>query len=134
MALANGDVVAPHLESGTVKAQPQPPTFGVVDDAAGVDVLWQDGSLQTAITAVSLDKLGTPTGDNLSGQRVMVDVSPGSSFQASADYQGVVVDLYTRDPAGSGSPGADLALVKLLSSGLYLEVLASQCTVVAGGA
>lgn len=134
MAIAKGDVVSPHLASGTTKAQPQPPRFGVVDNAPGdIDVLWEDGKLVTGIDPASLDKIEAPAVDALSGQRVIANLVPTGSVQGSADYQGVVVDLYKRDPAGSGSPGNDQALVKLLSSGLFVEVDASDCSAVAGG-
>jgi len=133
MALSNGNLVSPHLVSGTVKAQPQPPKFGIVDDESGVDVLWEDGRLQTGITNASLDNIEPPASNVLTGQRVIVNVSPGASFQQSSDYEGLVVLLFKRDRDDGGSPTADLALVKLLSSGLYLEVLASQVTVVGAG-
>ncbi len=135
MALAIGDIVSPHLDATSVNPQPQPPSFGIIDDtSSGYDVLWEDGKTSNVVTANSLDKIEAASGDNVSGQRVFVNLSPGSSFQPSSDYQGVVLAVYKRDQGDSGSPTADLALVKLISSGAYLEVLRSQCTPVAGGA
>lgn len=134
MALVQGDVVSPHLESGTVKAQPQPPTFGRVDDAPGdIDVIWEGGTLVSGIDGSSLDKILPVSVNALSGQRVFVNLAPTASVQASADFQGIVLNQYQRDQNGGGSPTANLALVKLLSSEAYLEVLATQCTPVLGG-
>lgn len=132
MALTNGDPVSPHLKAANVTPQPQPPKFGVVDLDSGVDVLWEDGLLQTAITALSLDKIEPPAADGLSGQRVIVNLSPGAGFQAATDYQGIVLMVFKRDQADGGTATEDLALVKLISTGAYLEVLASVCTVVPG--
>ena len=134
MALANGDIVSPHLAATNVDPQPQPPKFGIVnDDGSGVDVLWEDGKLVSTIAANSLDKIEPKSADTWSGKRVMVDRTGGTG-QASADYQGIVLSVHKRDQADAGSPTGDLALVKLISTGAYLEVPVSQLSVVSGGA
>jgi len=134
MALLIGDIVSPHLVSGTVQAQPQPPTFGVVDAAEGdINVLWEDGRLVANLDPQALDKIEAPTADALSGQRVIINLAPSASFQASSDFQGDVIDVFRRDQGDGDNPTADLVLVKLLSSGLYFEVLASRVTVVPVG-
>jgi hypothetical protein len=135
MAFGAGDIVSPHLVYLTFKAQPQPPIFGIIDETGeGTEqVLWEDGTYVGFIDDNCLDKIVAPTADALSGQRVFVDVSPGTGFQQSSDYQGDIIDVFRRDPGGGDSPGPDLVLVKLISSEMYIEALASQVAVVPVG-
>ena len=135
MAIVAEDIVAVHLSDASVKMQPQPPIFGHVEDVdTTVDVLWEDGKQSSSSPQNALDKILPPTANALTGQRVFVNMAPSANFQPSSDYQGLVLNLYQRDQGGGGSPTADLALVKLLTSGMYVEVPAANCAVSRSGA
>jgi len=137
MALAALDIVAVHMEDAgqNIKMQPQPPMFGILDSSEeNYDVLWEDGRTSTVENSLALDKILPPAVNALNGQRVAVNLTPSANYQASSDYIGVVLNIYKRDQGGAAEPPSDdLALVKLLSSGMFVEVLASRCAVTSTG-
>lgn len=137
MPFAQGDIVSPLVVNATTQTSrvvPQPPHFGVVDDAAdqnSLGVIWDDGRLQTGIDGATLDRLGTPDANEVSrlvGRVVRVRSGAAGSNSESSSYDALVVALYTRAP-DSANASATLALVRTLAGGVYREVLSSTLIV-----
>lgn len=138
MPLANGDIVATSRNLAA-HMQSQPPRFGTVEDATGIDVLWEDGTFTQGITTnTSLDVIRFSATAVLSeGKVVRVGNNPATAANANApppftgvqpspSFDAVVVNTYRREAGGDGSVSSDLVLVRLLSNGAYLEVYATQ--------
>lgn len=107
--------------------QPQPPRFGVVEDAEGIDVLWEDGRFtQTIPDGNLLDVIHdcTVTNEGLLGKVVRFRMY--SNLQGSAAYDAVVVNVYRRERGGGDEISEDYVLVQLLSNGMWYELLASS--------
>ena len=119
MALVTGDEVAIAQSPANVSYYQRNGDFqfGVIVDAAGVDVVWANGTRADGIGGAQLDKIEAVT--NALGGKV---VSFGSNV--SPEYYGVVVRIYARDPNDSGAP-VSYALIRLLSSGQLVEALLS---------
>jgi hypothetical protein len=129
MALLLGEEVALHRDTtySTLAASGQV-LFGIVMDPAGpIKVQWQNGQYSDALVATELDKILGLSG---STQQVVTfnDATDGID---SPEYQGVVVRRYSRQREGAGATVV-YVLIKLLSSGEYLEVLASAIREVSG--
>lgn len=141
MAIVKGDLVLiPLISTGTPVGTygpvltPQEPLVGIVDDAASdIAVLWNgSGSLVTAIDPASLDVMDPPDAAELARlQGTLVQITPGSGVGWSPEYQGIVMSMYKRDPAGADTPSATYALVRT-AAGAYFEILSAQLSPVAG--
>jgi hypothetical protein len=131
MPLANGDLVAvrsPGNAPGTYIdwMQYQPPAFGIVANAAGVVVLWENGRYTAVVVAgQSLDKIRPGFSDRL-GHVVRIDNNPTAALQPSAAFDAVVVMSYSRQRNGDGTIGPGRLLCKLLSNGAWIEVSESS--------
>jgi len=128
MAISQGDLVAVH-DDLTTNFKQQPPFYGVAigDEAAGVvDVLWQDGRVESGILADQLDMIEEPIATifaDAKGRAVQVRVDSSITFGAqSPSFTGQCVDIYRRNPGGDTPASADTFLVKMYQTGLWLEV------------
>jgi hypothetical protein len=139
MVLAVSDVVAVHREQHppSVVYQGQPPMMGVVAVPAGaplthIEIAWYDGKYESIMPDSTIDKILTPSAAVLFG--VVVNFSAGGTKPyPGQEYTGVVVQLYQRDLNGDGTDvTGDQALIRCLDNGLYFEVPAADCTLVAG--
>lgn len=142
MALTVADVVSMSLFaqlnlSGLLGplVQAQPPRFGVVaaTGSGTVDVLWENGRLESAIPVAAVDKIAAPDAGVVSSlQGFVLKTNPSVASQAeSPEFQGVAVTFYTRQAAGSGTVTDTLCLMKT-EAGLFRELLAATLTVVSG--
>lgn len=138
MAISQGDLVSVH-NGLTTNFKQQPPFYGVAitDEAANVvDVLWQDGRVESGILADQLDMIEEPTGTTFAdakGRAVQVRVDSSLAFGAqSPSFTGQCVDIYRRNPGGDGPATADTFLVKMYQTGLWLEVVATQLQILPG--
>lgn len=134
MAIAVNDRVAMTLTVATA-APPKllglagvPPMFGIVA-AAGLNVLWRDGTLVLAIPSTALDKITDPddtVADGFIGKRVKVTDPAG---YVSWGFM-VCVDAYKRDYNGAGTDVIQVLLLQNPSGEYFVEALASSCEVV----
>lgn len=103
------------------------PMFGVVA-AAGLNVLWKNGTFSLAIPSTALDKIEDPdaaVANEFIGQRVKVTDPTGYT----AWGYGVCVDAYKRDYNDAGTP-VQVLLLQSPSGEYYFEALATKCEVV----
>lgn len=104
-----------------------PPMFGTVA-AAGLNVLWRDGTFALAIPSTALDKIEAPdasVANAFVGRRVKVTNPTGYSNWGFC----VCIDAYKRDYNDAGAP-ISVLLLQNPSGEYYLEVLSSNCEVV----
>jgi len=127
MALVAGDIVSPVVFIAAPSVQG--PVFGVVDNAAGIDVLWNNGILVEGLAAgASLEKIGVadPTvAARIVGRRVQVNDPPGQNTWGLC----VCISVYTRQVNGAGTVRT-MALLQNPTGEYFIEVLASDCTAV----
>jgi hypothetical protein len=129
MPLVNGDIVA--MWTGlNARIQPQPPRFGKVENAAGFDILWEDGFEVTLSVGPAVDVLHdvTAANQNLIGKVVRLDINLTTVIQPSPAYDALVISAFRRERGGDGTISADRVLVQLLSNQMYLEVPVTQVT------
>ena len=100
--------------------------FGVVVANAGVDILWSNGTFVEGVAAGAIDKINPSTNADYFGKVVRV------TGPVSPELTGIVVRIYTRQPAGTGTESAAYALVQLLNTGGFIEALLTQLEVVTG--
>lgn len=127
MALAAGDEVAyTQLATNVAYAKRNGDfQFGIVNDAAGVDVLWANGTLSEGILATNLDLIQA-TGTSPAEGRVV-----RFTAQESPEYDAIVLRVYNRSPNGAGTPVAYM-LLQILATGARIEVPASSVFVLTG--
>ena len=104
-----------------------PPMFGVVV-AAGLNVLWKNGTFSLAIASTALDKIYPPDtaiANDFIGKRVQVTDPTGYTNWGLC----VCIDAYKRDYNDAGSP-VDVLLLQSPSGEYFLEALATKCEVV----
>ena len=138
MTLTVGDLVAVHNPATLPFFQGEPPMFGIVEafeegeGGTPWHIVWYDGKHITNVTAdYAIDKIIAPTSNALLGEVVRIDLATLAP-EASQEYTGVVDNVYARDLNGDQNPGPDMALVRCLSTGLFLEARTALCHVVAG--
>jgi hypothetical protein len=129
MALVAGDIVSPIVFIAAPSVQG--PVFGIVDDAAGLDVLWNNGTFVQGLTAVSpsLDKIGTAdpaVAARIVGRRVQVNDPAGQNIWGLC----VCISVYTRQINGGPALARTMALLQNPTGEYFIEVLASDCTAV----
>lgn len=104
-----------------------PPMFGTVA-AAGLNVLWRDGTFSLAIPSTALDKI-EPADDAVAnefvGARVKVNDPSGYTNWGFC----ICIDAYKRDYNDAGAP-VQVLLLQNPSGEYYLEALATDCEVV----
>ena len=127
MALVAGDIVSPAVFIAAPSVQG--PVFGVVDDAAGLDVLWNNGTFAQGLAAptTSLEKIGVadPTvAAALVGRRVQVTTPPGQNNWGLC----VCISVYTRKLGDNAA--RTIALLQNPTGEYFIEVLATDCVVV----
>jgi hypothetical protein len=101
-----------------------PPMFGVVT-AAGLNVLWKNGVLTTAIPSTALDKIEPPddaVADGFIGKRVKVNDPSGYTNWGLC----VCVDAYKRDYNDANAP-IQVLLLQSPNGEYYLEALSTNC-------
>lgn len=139
MALAAGEIVAPAtaVTPGGAAVNDQVEMRGVVAAANGapivtdVDVLWASGLQEAGILVGAVDRIDPPAVASLGLQgQIVRRVLNASGITASAAYDGLVLELYKRTPAGGAVSTPDIALVKTLQNGALFEVLASNLKIV----
>ncbi len=104
-----------------------PPMFGTVA-AAGLNVLWRDGTLSLSVPAVALDKITDPDADvanGFIGKRVKVTSPTGYTNYGLL----ICIDAYKRDYDGAGS-AIQVLLLQSASGEYFVEALSSNCVVV----
>lgn len=104
-----------------------PPMFGVVV-AAGLNVLWKDGTFALAIASTALDKIEAPddaVADGFIGKRVKVTDPAGYTNWGLC----VCVDAYKRDYNDAGNP-VQVLLLQSPNGEYYIEALATNCEAV----
>lgn len=138
MAISQGDLVSVR-NNLTTNFKQQPPFYGVAigDEAAGVvDVLWQDGRVESGILADQLDMIEEPIATILAdakGRAVQVRVDSSLAFGAqSPSFTGQCVDIYRRNAGGDTPVLTDTFLVKMYQTGLWLEVGVTQLQILPG--
>jgi hypothetical protein len=132
MAFADGDMVAARRPASSLgMSYPQPNLqFGVVA-AAGppVIVLYEGGQLTSVSSAAGLDRIQAPA--------VATDFEQGQVVRPidceCADYDGVILNIYARDPQGAGVELGTFALVSLLNGLGLMEFLLTELRVLEGG-
>jgi hypothetical protein len=120
VAFLDGDIVTPHTAQN-VFLTPQRPTFGIVEDRGGVDVLWEHGLLAAGLNINTLDLVYDPNVTGVPFIGKVVGIYPATTGgvqvkQRSPEFEGVVVSVYFRQQAGTGTP-RQYALVKLFNGG-----------------
>jgi len=102
--------------------------FGVIAalNGADADVLWSNGTFAETVPIAALDKIN-PGASTPHFGKVVRPVGP-----VSAEYTGVVIRTYTRQPSGTGTESALFALVKLLSNDTFIELPVTQLEVLPG--
>lgn len=125
MALAIGSIVRPAVG---LFWTPQPPDNGrvVQNPGAGTnDVLFDNGELAPAVPDAQLDSIVTasdPTRDAFIGRIVRPKQSTTAPvLLVSQEYTGEVIGVYSVTTGGGGGP-FNRVLVKLLSTGAYVEL------------
>jgi hypothetical protein len=104
-----------------------PPMFGTVD-AAGLNVLWRNGTFSLAIAATALDKITDPDADvanDFIGKRVKVTSPTGYTNWGLL----ICIDAYKRDYNGAGA-AIQVLLLQSPSGEYFVEALSSNCEVV----
>ncbi len=104
-----------------------PPMFGTVA-AAGLNVLWRNGTLSLAVPSTALDKIEDADDDvanGFIGKRVKVTTPTGYSNWGLC----VCIDAYKRDYNDAGAT-IQVLLLQNASGEYFLEALASACEVV----
>lgn len=132
VALRNVSLPAPFNDGQLI--QRQPPQFGLVmlpTDQNSLSVLWPDGFVQTAIDGDVLDEIVDPSSAALLGSFVRVNLAASPSSFAAA-FDGVVVNVYRRDPNSSGTPSADIVLIHT-QTGFWYEAFAANVVTISGG-
>jgi hypothetical protein len=109
----------PNLEFGTVTAVGGPTAT----------VLWQ-GGLSATVLAVALDRIAAPAAPS-------TVFEPGQLVRPigceCADYDGLLMWIYARDPAGAGVELGVFGLVSLLNGLGFMEFQLSELRVLEGG-
>lgn len=107
-----------------------PPMFGVVV-AAGLNVLWKNGTFSLAIASTALDKITDPdtsVANAFIGKRVKVNDPEGYTNWGLC----VCVDAYKRNYNDAGGAGISQVLLLQSPNGeYYIEALATNCEAVA---
>lgn len=133
MAISAGDRVAMTLTVGGA-APPKllgiagvPPMFGTVA-AAGLNILWRNGTFSTSVPSTALDKIedaDAAVANGFVGKRVKVNNPTGYTNWGYC----VCIDAYKRDYNDAGAP-IQVLLLQNPSGEYYLEALATDCEVV----
>ena len=133
MAIAAGDRVAMTVMIGGTEPTllglaGVPPMFGTVA-AAGLNVLWRDGTFSLAIPSTALDKIeeaDAAVANAFIGKRVKVNDPTGYTNWGFC----ICIDAYKRDYNDAGTEIIQVLLLQNPSGEYYLEALASDCEAV----
>lgn len=132
MAISAGDRVAMTVTVGGTTPKllglaGVPPMFGTVT-AAGLNILWRNGTLVTSVPSTALDKIedaDAAVANEFIGQRVKVKNPTGYGNWGYC----VCIDAYKRDYNDANAP-IQVLLLQNPSGEYYLEALAADCEVV----
>jgi len=133
MAIGAGDRVAMTVMIGGTEPTllglaGVPPMVGTVA-AAGLNVLWRDGTFSLAIPSTALDKIedaDVAVANEFIGARVKVSTPTGYSNWGLC----TCIDAYKRDYNDAGTEIIQVLLLQSPSGEYYVEALASNCEVV----
>jgi hypothetical protein len=132
MAFSVGETAATRRPAASLGMMyPQPNLeFGTVTAVGGtITVLWQ-GGLSATVLAAGLDRIAIPAA-------VSTVFEPGQLVRPigceCADYDGLLMWIYARDPAGAGVELGVFGLVSLLNGLGFMEFQLSELRVLEGG-